>query len=103
MLSDGVSRSRSESQLNSGFLKAVTCMTAFKIDFKRVKIYDKSVRIKSNSMKKMKIRQGGFTAFSWFAGWLFSVGFLHLAFGKALLAIIVWPYYIGVFVAGLIK
>lgn len=31
----------------------------------------------------------------WSIGWLFTVGWLKLAFWKALLAIIIWPYYIG--------
>lgn len=31
----------------------------------------------------------------WFIGWLFSIGFLKLAFWKAVLALILWPYYIG--------
>lgn len=32
----------------------------------------------------------------WFIGWLFTVGFAGLSVGKALLAIVVWPYYLGV-------
>ena len=32
----------------------------------------------------------------WCAAWLFTVGFLHLSVGKAILAIIIWPYYLGV-------
>jgi len=52
---------------------------------------------------KIKIQQHSFSAFSWFAGWLFTIGFLQLTFWKGVLAIIVWPYYIGVFVHGLIK
>ncbi|HMN19260.1 MAG TPA: hypothetical protein PKA31_01525 [Candidatus Moranbacteria bacterium] len=47
-------------------------------------------------MEKIKVEQHGFTAFSWFAGWLFTIGFLGLPFGKAILAICLWPYYIGV-------
>lgn len=31
----------------------------------------------------------------WFAGWLFTIGFLGLSFWKAVLAIIIWPYYLG--------
>lgn len=46
-------------------------------------------------MDKIKIQQHGFTAFSWFAGWLFTIGFLHLAFWKGVMAILLWPYYIG--------
>ena len=33
----------------------------------------------------------------WFIGWLFTVGFLRLAFWKGALALVVWPYYLGVF------
>ena len=32
----------------------------------------------------------------WIIGWLFTIGFLGLGFWKGLLAIILWPYYIGV-------
>jgi hypothetical protein len=46
-------------------------------------------------MEKIKINQHGFTAFSWFAGWLFTIGFLQLAFWKGVLAIVLWPYFIG--------
>ena len=53
-------------------------------------------------MDKIQIKQHSFTAFSWAAGWLFTVGFLHLAFWKAVLAIIIWPYYIGMTISALI-
>lgn len=33
----------------------------------------------------------------WLVGWLFTIGFLKLAFWKGVLALIVWPYYLGVF------
>jgi uncharacterized membrane protein len=33
----------------------------------------------------------------WAMGWLFTIGFLHLAFWKAVLAIVLWPYYLGIF------
>ena len=32
----------------------------------------------------------------WFIGWLFSIGYLHIPFfWKGVLAIIIWPYYLG--------
>ena len=34
---------------------------------------------------------------AWFGGWLFTLGFAKLAFWKGVLALIVWPYYLGVF------
>ncbi len=32
----------------------------------------------------------------WFGGWLFTIGFAHLAFWKAVLALVIWPYFLGV-------
>lgn len=31
----------------------------------------------------------------WFTGWLFTIGFAHLSFWKAVLGLLIWPYYIG--------
>ncbi len=31
----------------------------------------------------------------WFAGWLFSIGFADLVWWQGLLALVLWPYYIG--------
>lgn len=53
-------------------------------------------------MEKVKIEQSC-GVFSWFAGWLFTIGFLKLAFGKAALAIILWPYYIGTYINTLLQ
>ena len=36
---------------------------------------------------------------AWFAGWLFTIGYLHLTFWKSVLAIVLWPYYIGLTVS----
>ena len=47
-------------------------------------------------MEKIRIEQHSFLGSLWFAGWLFAIGFLHLAFGKGVLAIVLWPYYLGV-------
>ncbi len=32
----------------------------------------------------------------WFGGWLFTIGLAQLGVGKALLALIIWPYFVGV-------
>jgi len=32
----------------------------------------------------------------WVCAWLFTIGFLHLTFWKGVLAIVLWPYYLGV-------
>lgn len=31
----------------------------------------------------------------WFGGWLFTIAFAKLVWWKALLALIAWPYYLG--------
>jgi hypothetical protein len=31
----------------------------------------------------------------WFAGWLFTIGYLELDFWRGLLGLIVWPYFLG--------
>ena len=36
-----------------------------------------------------------FTGAGWFVFWLFTVAFAQLGFGKAILAIFIWPYYLG--------
>lgn len=34
----------------------------------------------------------------WFAAWLFTIGVAQLSFWKAVLALVIWPYFIGVLV-----
>ena len=34
--------------------------------------------------------------FFWFAGWLFTIAFAELVWWKIILAIVVWPYFLGV-------
>ena len=36
----------------------------------------------------------------WFAGWLFSLGYLNLGFWKGLFGLFVWPYFLGTGLAG---
>jgi hypothetical protein len=31
----------------------------------------------------------------WFAGWLFTVGFARLVWWKALLGLVLWPYFLA--------
>ncbi|MFC2095873.1 hypothetical protein ACFLSW_05505 [Candidatus Bipolaricaulota bacterium] len=33
----------------------------------------------------------------WFGGWLFTLGFAQLVWWKAILGLVVWPYYLAVF------
>lgn len=46
-------------------------------------------------MEKIKIENHTFTGSLWFIGWLFTIGLLQLAFWKGVLAIVIWPYFIG--------
>ena len=39
---------------------------------------------------------GGGLGSLWAIGWLFTIGYLKLSFWKGVLAILIWPYYIGV-------
>jgi hypothetical protein len=32
---------------------------------------------------------------AWFGGWLFTIGFAHLGFWKAVLGLVIWPYFLG--------
>lgn len=52
--------------------------------------------------QKIRIEQHSAVGMLWFAGWLFAIGFLHLPLGKALLGIVLWPYYLGSTLSGLL-
>jgi len=54
-------------------------------------------------MSIIKVEQNSFLGGVWMVGWLFTIGFLQLTFWKGVLAIILWPYFIGVFVNALVK
>lgn len=49
-----------------------------------------------------KVEVAGIMGPVWFIGWLFSLGFLKLSFFQGLLALIIWPYYIGDFISKVI-
>lgn len=49
--------------------------------------------------ERIRIEQHSFMGTLWFGGWLFALGFLHLAFWKGVAAILVWPYFLGVFLS----
>ncbi|MFH1003154.1 MAG: hypothetical protein V1780_03310 [Chloroflexota bacterium] len=38
---------------------------------------------------------GAFGGVIWFIGWLFTIGFVQLVWWKILLALVIWPYYLG--------
>lgn len=45
-------------------------------------------------MDKVIVNQDFFGAI-WVIGWLFSIGYLRLSFWKGVLALVIWPYYMG--------
>ena len=46
-------------------------------------------------MEKIRIEQHSFGGLLWFVGWLFTIGFLNLAFWKGVVALFLWPAYLG--------
>ncbi|MCC2113112.1 MAG: hypothetical protein KDJ16_13845 [Hyphomicrobiales bacterium] len=46
-------------------------------------------------MERIKIEQHSSLGMLWCAGWLFTLGYLNLGFWKGVLAIFIWPYFIG--------
>jgi len=53
-------------------------------------------------MEKIKIEQNSVGGLLWVSGWLFTIGFLKLTFWKGVLAVLLWPYYVGVWVSAII-
>ncbi|HYM91989.1 MAG TPA: hypothetical protein VEW91_10185 [bacterium] len=47
------------------------------------------------SMEKIRIEQHSSLGLLWLGGWLFTIGLLQLTFWKGVLAIVLWPYYLG--------
>ena len=52
---------------------------------------------------KIRIVQHTLIGGLWFAAWLFTIGFLHLGFWRGVIAAVLWPYYIGLYVSALIR
>lgn len=50
---------------------------------------------RGDKVQKIRIQQHPFLGLGWCASWLFTIGFLHLGFWKGVLAILLWPYYLG--------
>ena len=47
-------------------------------------------------MEKIRVEQHSFGGLLWFAGWLFTIGFLKLTFfWKGATGILLWPVYLG--------
>jgi uncharacterized membrane protein len=46
--------------------------------------------------ERIRIEQHSAAGMLWFGAWLFTIGYLQLGFWRAVLAILLWPYYLGV-------
>ena len=46
-------------------------------------------------MEKIRIEQHSSLGLIWCAGWLFTIGYLKLSLWQGVLALLIWPYYIG--------
>lgn len=56
----------------------------------------------ASGMQKIRVEQHSLTGGAWFALWLFTIGFLKLSFWKGLIAVVLWPYFLGVALSGLL-
>ena len=54
-------------------------------------------------MQKIRIEQHTFMGTVWIGAWLFTIGFLHLSFWKGVLAIVLWPYFLGLHFSPLVR
>ena len=54
------------------------------------------------SAQKIQVKNVIERAPVWVIGWLFTIGFAKLSFGKGLLALLIWPYYLGSVVIDLV-
>jgi hypothetical protein len=53
-------------------------------------------------MEKIRIEQHSVGGLMWAAAWLFTIGFLELTFWKGVLALFIWPYYIGLWASSIL-
>lgn len=45
--------------------------------------------------KGITVHTGTPSGMLWFAGWLFTISFAQLIWWKAILGLLIWPYYLG--------
>jgi hypothetical protein len=54
-------------------------------------------------MEKIRIEQHSVGGLVWMAGWLFTIGYLQLTFWSGVLALLLWPYYLGQTASALLR
>lgn len=52
--------------------------------------------------QKIRIEQNTFMGLVWFGAWLFTIGYLHLGFWRGVLALVLWPYFLGTHLSALL-
>jgi hypothetical protein len=64
-------------------------------------MYDKAALIREcyDARMKVQVEHHTLSGGAWLAAWLFSIDFLHLSFWQGVLAIVIWPYYLGAYFA----
>lgn len=50
---------------------------------------------RGEKMQKIRVELHTFMGAVWIAAWLFTIGYLRLSFWKGVLAIVLWPYFLG--------
>jgi hypothetical protein len=45
--------------------------------------------------EKIQVQQHSGVGLAWIAGWLFTIGYLQMSWGPAILALLIWPYNLG--------
>ncbi|SER85903.1 hypothetical protein SAMN04490244_103276 [Tranquillimonas rosea] len=49
----------------------------------------------------VKVEQHSGLGLAWLAGWLFAIGYLDLSFWQGVIALVLWPYFLGADLAAL--
>jgi hypothetical protein len=64
-------------------------------DSRRIRDNSPTCQTGTKSMDRIRIEQHSGLGVVWIAGWLFTIGYLKLAFWQGALALLIWPYDLG--------
>ncbi|MCS7240015.1 MAG: hypothetical protein NZ651_02055 [Candidatus Bipolaricaulota bacterium] len=45
--------------------------------------------------RRLRVHSSSSAGMFWFAGWLFTLAYAKLIWWQAILALVIWPYYLG--------
>jgi hypothetical protein len=48
-----------------------------------------------NKTNILKVENGNVVGSIWFIGWLFTLGFAKITWWQSVIAVLLWPYYLG--------